>query len=68
MSPGVSAPVLPCVIKPESPCVPMSVSSPQFSAMGCESSNSYNHIRISQSHATASVSQVSDGVDWKPIG
>ncbi len=72
VSPCVSAPVLSSVIKPESPCVPMpvspGVSSPHSSAMGCESSDPHNHILIQHSHATTSVSQVSDGVDWKPIG
>ncbi len=72
MSPGVSAPVLSSVINPESPCVPMpvspSVSSPHYSAMRCGSSDPHNHILIPQSHATTSVSQVSDGLDWKPIG
>ncbi len=70
VSPGVSTPVLSCVIKPESPCVPMPVSpgvSPHSSAMECGSSDPHNHILIQQSHATTSVSQVSDGVDWKPI-
>ncbi len=44
------------------------VSSPHSSAMGCGSSDPHNHILIAQSHATTSVSQVSDGVDWKPTG
>ncbi len=72
MSSGVSAPVLSSVIKPESPCVPVPVSpgesSPHLSAMWCGSSYHHNHILIQQSHVTTSVSQVSDGVDWKPIG
>ncbi len=69
--PDVFAPVLSSVIKPESPCVPMpafpGVSSLHSSAMGCGSSDPHNHILIPQSHATISVSQVSDGVVWKPI-
>ncbi len=70
----MSAPVLSSVIKPESPCVPMPVS-PGMSSLhssaiyGCGgSSDHHNHILIPQSHATTTVSQVWDGVDWKPIG
>ncbi len=72
LSPGISAPVLASVTKPESPCVSTSithsVSSPHSSTMKCESSDHHTHIHIQQSHATTGVSQVSDGVDWKPIG
>ncbi len=69
---GVSAPMLSSVIKPESSCVPMpvspGVSSLHSSAMGCVLSDHHNHILIQQSHANTSVSQVPDGLDWKPIG
>ncbi len=37
------------------------MSLPHSSAMKCESSDHHTHIHIQQS-------QVSDGVDWKPIG
>ncbi len=70
VSPGVCVPVFPSVTKPESPCVSTpifpSVSSSHSSTMKSESSD--HHVHIQQSHATTSVSQVSDGVDWKPIG
>ncbi len=65
MSPSVSAPILSSVIKPKSPCVPVPVSPGVSSTHSC---NHQNHILIQQSHATTSVAQVSDGVDWKPIG
>ncbi len=44
------------------------LSSQHSSAMGCGTSDPHNHILIQQSHATTNVSQVSNGVDWKPIG
>ncbi len=49
---------------PISPSVP----SPHSSTMKCVSSDHHTHIHIEQSHATTGVTQISDGVDWKPIG
>ncbi len=69
VSRGVSVPVFHSITKPESPCVPTpmspSVSPPHSSTMKYEPSD--NHVHIQQFHATNGVSQISDGVDWKPM-